>query len=588
MRIKEISLKNFKRFTDLTIKDIPESAKLVLLIGANGSGKSSVFDAFNLSSDAKPPSIKYYTKGNSFFQVNIIFDRGKIKIDEISNLLPLSNHNETSISLSPIGKDSVPLSPISDSDLREISGDVVTQLKMKSLFLGRSSIRILPKISKGQGGHIIGYDLDRPLTFIEPDLRFNEDVTAYSKSINEPLRERLFKGNGSGADNSEIFREYISPLNESLKYIFGKENKVGIELSGLKDATVDYPPNLIFKKGNYEMPYDLLSHGEKQIIILLLDFIVRRNYYQDSIYFIDEMDTHLETSIQKRLIKDVVEKWIPEGSQLWTASHALGFIEYAKTSSHSEILDFDNLDFDVPQVITPSPKDNPDVYEIAVGKEFLPSLFAGYDFVFVENSDKEVYSQIEMPKTIFIRANDKNDVVHKAGEIDSIYKGVVDRDFLSDDDVAQIKAHYKKIYVLEYYSVENYLYHPDNLEEYCRGKKDFDKQAYINKIVEIKNDRVLNHDLVADIDSARNKYPYFKQQRFNSEKELNKRFKDSDESKVQRAAISQMLKSNDLETFYKVFSMKAYSGSIAEKQHISKVDLSKTNWFKTKIKELLA
>lgn len=47
MRIKKIELKNFKRFTDLTISDIPETSKLVLLIGSNGSGKSSLFDAFD-------------------------------------------------------------------------------------------------------------------------------------------------------------------------------------------------------------------------------------------------------------------------------------------------------------------------------------------------------------------------------------------------------------------------------------------------------------------------------------------------------------------------------------------------------------
>ena len=46
MKIKSITLKNFKRFTNLTIQDLPESAKLVVLIGPNGCEKSSLFDAF--------------------------------------------------------------------------------------------------------------------------------------------------------------------------------------------------------------------------------------------------------------------------------------------------------------------------------------------------------------------------------------------------------------------------------------------------------------------------------------------------------------------------------------------------------------
>ncbi len=46
MRVKRIHLENFKRFTDLTIEGIPETAKLVVLIGPNGCGKSSLFDSF--------------------------------------------------------------------------------------------------------------------------------------------------------------------------------------------------------------------------------------------------------------------------------------------------------------------------------------------------------------------------------------------------------------------------------------------------------------------------------------------------------------------------------------------------------------
>ena len=48
MRIKQIRLKNYKRFTELTIADLPVTARLVVLVGPNGTGKSSVFDSFLL------------------------------------------------------------------------------------------------------------------------------------------------------------------------------------------------------------------------------------------------------------------------------------------------------------------------------------------------------------------------------------------------------------------------------------------------------------------------------------------------------------------------------------------------------------
>ena len=46
MRLKSAQVQNFKRFVDLTIDKLPSDAKLVVLLGPNGCGKSSLFDAF--------------------------------------------------------------------------------------------------------------------------------------------------------------------------------------------------------------------------------------------------------------------------------------------------------------------------------------------------------------------------------------------------------------------------------------------------------------------------------------------------------------------------------------------------------------
>lgn len=47
MKIKRIELNNFKRFTHLLVEDIPDTTKLVVLVGPNGSGKTSFMESMN-------------------------------------------------------------------------------------------------------------------------------------------------------------------------------------------------------------------------------------------------------------------------------------------------------------------------------------------------------------------------------------------------------------------------------------------------------------------------------------------------------------------------------------------------------------
>ena len=49
MKIKSIKLQNFKKFSNLTIDNLPDTVKLVVLLGPNGCGKSSLIESMEVA-----------------------------------------------------------------------------------------------------------------------------------------------------------------------------------------------------------------------------------------------------------------------------------------------------------------------------------------------------------------------------------------------------------------------------------------------------------------------------------------------------------------------------------------------------------
>ena len=548
MRIRNVHLINFKRFTNLAINDIPEKSKLVLLIGSNGSGKSSLFDAFGLCT----ARIKHDSAENDEFWN--YFQKNKDKNTEVM----LEFYNDIQIKLS---KDNLYIDERIDSHT----------------FYGRTSFRNIPRLTRtalGQGGQIdFEKDSDRPHFFIERDNRFENDI----EKITEIILKDVFL---SSRSNEQIKEKYIIPVNIAFANIFADEPNIKLELIEMIPPLDGKVAQINFRKGNSEIHYNYLSAGEKEIFNLLINLLSRCSLYQNTIYYLDEMDLHLNTKLQFNVLKEITENWIPENSQLWTASHSLGFIEYAKRSEHASIIDFDYLDFDITQLLTPEPKDSYEIYDIAVGKDFLSSLFTDMDIYFVENKDKTYYAALGLNKKIFVSENNRNNVYHKVRTTG--FYGIVDRDFLSDDDILKIKENYKNLYILEYYSIENYLYHPDNLEEYY---KNFDKQEYIKHLTDAKNQ--VKDNIILSLVHNRTGYPYFGEPEYNAYPLLQNRFKSKQENIDQSTAILNYLNDDHFEIYYKVLPMKTYCTQLLQRQNISKSDLAKTNWFKNKISTLL-
>ena len=178
------------------------------------------------------------------------------------------------------------------------------------------------------------------------------------------------------------------------------------------------------------------------------------------------MDLHLNTAIQKTVLKEIVEHWIPDSSQLWTASHALGFIEYALESDLAALIDLDALDFDLPQLITPAQKSRLDLVEIAVPRESLTRLFANRTIIVCEGKDHAFYNAACDDTTrLFIPpgGSDNAQSVLAMARANPGYLALRDRDFLMENEIAAIRAELPNYRVLPYYLIENLLYHPENI-----------------------------------------------------------------------------------------------------------------------------
>jgi hypothetical protein len=565
MKIKSLQLNNFKRFTNLVLQDIPDDNKLVLLIGNNGSGKSSIFDAFELISDLihrTPPNA-----GN-----NVPFGGGKdySYYHKKPYLLGI-NINFSDKSIITCQFDSVPNGRITYS--RKFS---------PNLFYGRTAVRYLPRISRTSIGQTvdISKDTDKPEYFIDEDRRFENDIDLLIIEV----VEKVFKGiNTENNQQLEEIRFFLNKINDAFPRIFGTGNGTKLLFKSLIPPAEGRPSRMIFQKGNSEIDYDLLSSGEKEVVNLLFNLFVRNRIYKDTVYFMDEIDTHLNTKLQGDLLKEIAENWIPENCQLWTASHSLGFIQYAKESNRAVIFDLDDYDFDNSKILSPKPKENPDIYEIAVNRDILPHLFRDYTIYFVENKDKNYYSSMDIAHVIFVQANDKRSVYHKTKGRE--FHGIIDRDFLTDSDIIEIEKRYSRLKILRLYSIENYLYHPENLKEYCTPKNiSFDSHSYMENLRNEKN--IVKDEIKRKLAIIRLSYPFFDEPE-NTGRENQKRFRNDSENLGQVAELEKYLNSDSFDDFYKIFPMKDYATQMKERQFIDKSDLAKTDWFKHQIEAII-
>lgn len=308
MRVSQIRFRNFKRFTDLTIQGLPESAKLVVVTGTNGSGKSAIFEGFS------------HVRRASYWGVNdpTYFN----KLDEAG---------EASVQ-----------GAVEISFFGQPPADLKQAIWVRSAHRHESDFA-QTAISKQQSA-IEDPGLHR---MIEGDQLVS---TNYSRLASSSI-EQLYRPENRGVTAGEITDSIIGPLQQAMKAIFDD-----LELNSVADPLSD--GTFFFNKGaSNHFAFKNLSSGERAAFDLLLDMLVRTKVFNDTVYCIDEPELHLNSKIQGKLLVELLNL-LPGTCQLWIATHSPGMMKKAIELQREEqstvcFLDTYGKNFDSPVILEP-------------------------------------------------------------------------------------------------------------------------------------------------------------------------------------------------------------------------------------------
>ena len=464
MKLKSATLKDFKRFTHLTVRGVSETVRLIMLAGPNGCGKSSFFDALYTwhgwsSKKNRSWESDYHEKMGSSFRRRWTSQDVSVEF----HVPPLSGEEK------------------------------------KALYF-RSAYRNDPEFTIQQldrTGNLL--DETRFARMIDNDAAISRNYRRLASQGLEDLYER-----GEGSTTFDSYRkESIGEVQTALRRLFPnlELNSLG---NPLKDGTFR------FTKGTSQgFAYKNLSGGEKAAFDLVLDLVIARRDYDNTVFCIDEPESHMSARLQAELLS-VLYDLIPENCQLMLATHSIGMMRRARDIEATNpgrvvFLDFD-LDFDAPQSIEPTRPGRTfwkNAYNVAL--DDLAALIAPRRVVICEGHPKtekpvdnhshdarcyERIFEVEFPETRFVSmGNDREIVGDKRGLAEALrllvggleVARLIDRDDRSDDEISDAAAN--GVRVLSRRNLESYLFDDQVLRALAAavGKEDKTEELLTKK-----------------------------------------------------------------------------------------------------------
>lgn len=317
MRIKQLQLKGFRLFEDLTI-DFPES-KMIVLIGENGSGKSSVLDGlstnlgyFITSITRVKENYTYYpphlqpkhediNSNDTFYKINLNFQFCKKNINYsiqfekenglIASMLPENFIEKQQENLSDLINDKLGIPIIttylSERNTYKEERDNVFKYSFNEFYTYHNAIASVNKYSSFRNWFINEENIENAKKLDNKDFNFE------TKNL-KPIRNALIC--------------FLNEMDEegSISNIHVVRKETMIPDFAFPDAGAE----IFFEKNNKPLAFSQLSSGEKMILMLVCDIArrlaianpnVENALLGEGLVLIDEIELHLHPKWQRNI-----------------------------------------------------------------------------------------------------------------------------------------------------------------------------------------------------------------------------------------------------------------------------------------------